>query len=75
MTKPTRFTDTEGLAALGICESLVITLIDLKVITERDARDLLTDVATTHRAAVAKSPTPEKHLEVVEIIARVLVGK
>jgi hypothetical protein len=40
------------MAALGICESLLLALTDLKVISERDARDLLTDVATTHNEAI-----------------------
>ena len=41
-----------GMAALGICESLLLALTDLKIISERDARDLLTDVATTHKPQI-----------------------
>jgi hypothetical protein len=65
----------EGLAALGICESLVLALTDLRVISERDARNLLNDVATTHTNAAAASTTPEMHHAVVEIIGRILAGK
>ena len=75
MTEPVRFDDAEGLAALGICESLMIALTELKVLSEKDARDLLTDVATTHNEAATQSSTPEKHRAVVDIIQRILSGK
>lgn len=75
MTQTVPFTDAEGLAALGICESLVIALTDLKVISEQDARDLLTDVATTHNDAAAQSEKPQRHHDVVGIISRILAGK
>jgi hypothetical protein len=68
-------TDAEGMAALGICESLLLALTDLAVISEKDARDLLTDVASSHTHAAATSQTPEKHRAVIEIIQRILAGK
>jgi hypothetical protein len=75
MTQSPRSMDAEGLAALGICESLVLALTDLNVISDEDARDLLTDVATTHTDAAMASATPERHQAVVEIIRRILAGK
>ena len=75
MTQPIRSADAEGLAALGICESLVLALTELKIISDKDARDLLNDVATTHINAAAASSNPEKHDAVVEIIRRILAGK
>jgi hypothetical protein len=66
--------DVEGLAALGICESLLLALTDLKVISERDARDLLTDVVDTHKEAAVLSQTPEKHRAVAMIVQRILAG-
>jgi hypothetical protein len=66
--------DVEGLAALGICESLLLALTDLKVISERDARDLLTDVLATHNEAAIISQTPERHREVAVIVQRILAG-
>jgi hypothetical protein len=74
MTQHIRSVHAEGLAALGICESLVLALTDLKVISEKDGRDLLGDVATTHADAASASLTPEVHLAVVEIISRILSG-
>ena len=50
-----------GSAALGICESLLLALTDRKLIPEKDARDLLTDVVTTHgeaETAAAASDEP-----------------
>jgi hypothetical protein len=75
MTQHIRSADAEGLAALGICESLVLAMTDLKIISEQDARDLLGDVATTHAAAAAASSSPEVHQAVVEIIRQILAGQ
>jgi hypothetical protein len=75
MSVRARFTDAEGLAALGICESLLLALTELKIISEKDARDLLTDVVATHNEAATSSRTPEKHLAVAAIVERILAGK
>jgi hypothetical protein len=75
MTENPRFSDADGLAALGICESLLLALTDLKIISEEEAHDLLTNVATTHNEAAADSQTPEKHQAVVRIVRRILAGK
>jgi hypothetical protein len=75
MTEPVRFNEADGMAALGICESLLLALTDLKVITERDARHLLTDVVTSHTEAADASQTPERHRAVAAIVQRILDGK
>ena len=75
MTEHVRFPGSEGMAALGICESLLLALTDLKIVSEEDSRDLLTDVATTHSEAAAASRSPEEHQAVVTIIHRILAGK
>jgi hypothetical protein len=75
MTEHGRLRDVDGTAALGICESLLLALTDLKIISERDARDLLTDVATTHTEAAATAQSPERHQAVVKIVERILDGK
>jgi hypothetical protein len=75
MTEHARFRDAEGIAALGICESLLLALTDLKIMSEKDARDVLTDVATTHSEAAAASQAPERHQAVVKIVERILAGK
>ena len=68
MPEHARLHDTDGSAALGICESLLLAVTDLKIISERDARDLLTDVATTHTESAATAQSPEKHQAVVKIM-------
>jgi hypothetical protein len=75
MTEHARLHDADGTAALGICESLLLALTELKVISELDARDLLTDVVTTHSEAAATGVTPEKHQAVVAIVRRILDGE
>lgn len=63
------------MAALGICESLLLALTDHKFISEADVHDLLTDVATTYNDAVAASAQPERHQAVAEIVQHILTGK
>lgn len=65
MPKHTNFNQAEALAGLGICESLLIALTDLQIISEKDARNILTDVATAHDEAATVSQTPEKHQAVI----------
>jgi len=66
---------SDGLAALSICESLLLALTDLKVISEAEARDLLIDVVTTHTEAAVGSQMPERHEAVIAIVQRILAGK
>ena len=75
MTEHVRINEAEGMAALGICESLLIALTELKIISDKDARDLLTDVATSHSEAAPTSTNPATHQAVVEIVQRILAGK
>jgi hypothetical protein len=75
MTDHARFNDADGMAALGICESLLLALTELNIIREKDVRDLLADVATTHDEAALASQTPQRHQAVVAIVQRILAGK
>jgi hypothetical protein len=75
MNDPHRIQDNDGRAALGICESLLLALTDLKIINDKQCRDLLTDVATAHAEAAATSKTPGEHEAVVAIVQRILDGK
>ncbi len=75
MTEDTQIHGVSGMAALSICESLLVALTDLKIISEQDARDVLTDVLTAHNEAAEASVTPIKHQAVIEIVQRILNGK
>jgi hypothetical protein len=41
-----------GLAALSVCESILLSLTDNKIISEAEAKAILQDAATAHREAV-----------------------
>ena len=75
MTDPPQMNDVAGHAALAICESLLLALIDLKVIAEQDTRDLLRDAAAAHRGAAPDARSPEMHEAVAAIIEHILAGK
>jgi hypothetical protein len=65
---------SSGTAALGICESLLLALVDLKVLDQQAADDLLSDVISTHTGAAPLSSDPDHHLEVVAIVERMRTG-
>jgi len=75
MTEPSHSQDADGTAALGICESLLLALTDAKIVTEKDARDLLTDVISSHQDAADASASPGKHEAVIAVVRRILAGK
>jgi hypothetical protein len=57
-----------GRAALSICESLLIAMQDLKIMSARDARDVLQDAATAHHEAGRTSDQADLHKRVAAII-------
>lgn len=75
MTPSERNRDYDGAAALGISESLLVALVDLKLFTEQQMRDVLVDVVAANEEAASESPTPERHRAVAETIRRILDGK
>ncbi len=64
-----------GQAALSICESLLLALSDLKVLSDEDVRGILEDVAAAHRNATGTPQELEEHRAVVTIIERILAGQ
>lgn len=66
---------TAGMAALSICESLLIALNDLKIIGDADARGVLEDAAQSHRNAIADAARPDEHRAVASMIERIIDGK
>jgi len=47
--------DAHGLAALSICESILLSLTDNAIIDQAEAQAILTDAATAHRGAAPLS--------------------
>ena len=64
-----------GLAALSICESLLLSLTDLDIIKGTEAVSILKDAAAAHRGAIALSQHPEVHQAAAEVIERIIKGK
>lgn len=64
-----------GIAALAICESLLLALSDLKIIGERETRGLLEDAAAAFRNGGASTQTTAIKLEVVAILERIIAGR
>jgi hypothetical protein len=63
-----------GLAALSICESLLLALSDMKIIAERDAANLLDDAAAAHRGGGASAEEAEINNRVAALIEKIRVG-
>lgn len=63
-----------GLASLAICESLLLALLAMEVLEERDVDELLEDAAEAHRGEVAGSPTPAAHVAAAALIDRIRDG-
>lgn len=63
-----------GIAALSICESLLLALSDLKLMRAREVVGVLEDAAAAHRGAGAEPASAELHREVVEAIERIITA-
>ena len=63
-----------GLAALSICESLLLAMGDLKIMGEKDAVNVIEDAASAHRNAGGTEHEVAMHLEVAAILDRILAG-
>lgn len=75
MTTPTDMHSTaSGLAALSICESLLLAMGDLKIMAAQDAMGVITDAAAAHRGAGASPQDIAMHAEVVAILDRIIAG-
>lgn len=67
-------TTASGLAALSICESLLLALGDKKLIGEKEALAVIDDAASAHRNAGSTTDEKEIHLAVVTILERIISG-
>ena len=61
-----------GIAALAICESLLLALTELKVLDDHDARGVLEDAAAAHRGAESTAPDAGVHNEAAHLIEHIL---
>ena len=72
--KAPRNDSIEGHAALSICESMLIAMHDLKIMSQSDARNVLKDAATAHTEASGQALYSEMHKEVAALINNILAN-
>ncbi len=66
--------DIPGNAALTICESLLLAMNDLDIISERKIIGILQDAATTHEEAPKGDGHDEMHKAVALLIRKIISG-
>jgi hypothetical protein len=64
-----------GLAALSICESLLLALTDLKILGKKDLVGILDDAAAAHRGAGVGAREIALHREATAILERIMAGR
>ena len=64
-----------GIAALSICESILLCLVDKSVITTAEAQGILEDAASVHVNAAMLNHTPNMHQQVAELITSITAGR
>ena len=75
MQANSEYQTASGLAALSICESLLVSLRDQKIMGEKEVVGLLQDASAAHRNAVASAQDPKTHHAAADVIDRIIVGK
>ena len=64
-----------GLAALAICETLLTSLQDLKIMDEKEIIGILKDASAAHQQESATGISQVHHREAAAVIDRILTGK
>lgn len=67
-------TDYAGVAALSICEALLLALSDHAVLPQREIQGLLHDAAASHENAIGLDAKDEMHGAVVLLINQIIAG-
>jgi hypothetical protein len=70
MAAPDRF----GVAALSVCESLILALKERGILDDAEIRGLLEDVRSAHRNAAADGDNPDLHDGVADIADQIMNG-
>lgn len=66
--------NASGIAALSVCESLLLALSDLNIMNANETSGVLKDAAAAHRNAGGTVDEAAMHSEVATIIERILAG-
>ncbi|MFO7921655.1 hypothetical protein DZD18_00835 [Rhodobacteraceae bacterium W635] len=67
-------TDHAGMAALSICEALMLAMNDRELLPEHEIMGVLRDAAATHENATGTEAETEAHRAVAKIINRIIAG-
>jgi hypothetical protein len=70
MASPDRF----GVAALSVCESLILALKERGILDDAEIQGLLDDVRSAHRNAAADGDNPDLHDSVADIADQIMNG-
>ncbi len=71
---PAPLPDIAGLAALAICESLLLAINDRNILPEREIVGILKDAAAAHENAPSGDGQEETHKAVAGLIQRIIDG-
>ncbi len=66
---------TVGLAALSICESLILSMADRGLLDELETRNVLEDVIAVQHNAAEAGDNPVLHTAVAQLVDRILKGE
>lgn len=66
--------DYSGIAALSICESLLLAMNDHKLLPEPEIMAVLKDAAAAHENAVGPASDSDMHRAVAALINRIIDG-
>lgn len=64
----------EGHAALSICESMLLAMHDLKIMSQKDAQNVLKDAAAAHHEASDHPENSDMHKKVAILIDKIIAG-
>lgn len=65
---------SSGVAALSICEALLLALNDAKVLPENEIMGVLKDAAATHENAGGSDREIAEHIAVATLINKIIAG-
>ncbi len=67
-------TDYSGMAALSICEALLLAMNDHKLLPEREIVGVLHDAASAHENAVGTGAEMDMHRATAALINQIIAG-
>ncbi len=68
------YPDAAGLAALSICEALLLAMNDLQIMPEHEIAGILRDAATSHENAVGTESKVATHKAAAALINQIIAN-